>query len=160
MRTAPADLAALATQAANPAENRADGPQADGGEQPGAPGLDAMPVVEVPTPTPEVTPKTYDPSRILEGDSELDALLSEIRGLLDGNPSVPAQAAPANAAQAEAPVQTPLIDPLPVLDEMPLVDAGELIPEEPAVSAGPAEGETAPAEASVPAGEEVPQAVT
>ena len=160
MRTAPADLAALATQAANPAENGADGPQADGGAQAGAPGLDAMPVVEVPTPTPEVTPKTYDPSRILEGDSELDALLSEIRGLLDGNPSVPAQAAPANAAQAEAPVQTPLIDPQPVLDEMPLVDAGELIPEEPAVSAGPAEGETAPAEASVPAGEEVPQAVT
>ncbi len=62
--------------------------------------------VEVPIPVPEATPKAVDPAAILQGDSELDALLSEIRGLLDEGPSVtPGQteaAAPAAQAVPEA----------------------------------------------------------
>ena len=62
--------------------------------------------VEVPIPVPEATPKAVDPASLLQGDSELDALLSEIRGLLDEGPSVtPGQteaAAPAAQAVPEA----------------------------------------------------------
>ncbi len=61
--------------------------------------------VEVPIPVPEATPKAVDPAAILQGDSELDALLSEIRGLLDEGPSVtPGQteaAAPAAPAAGQ-----------------------------------------------------------
>ena len=153
MRTAPADLASLAeSPAEQPAEAAETGDRPDEA-QTAAPEPETMPVVEVPTPTPEITPKTYDPARILEGDSELDALLSEIRGLLDGNP-----------AAAQAPAQTPLIDPQPVADEMPPVEAADPIPEVSAVPAGPAEAPAesgnAPAEAPVPAAEEAAQAVT
>ena len=158
MSAAPADLAALAvSQMEQPGDSGILQPEA--GEQMNAAPAETPPVVEVPTPTPEVTPKTYDPSRILEGDSELDALLSEIRGMLDENPSVPVQSAP-----AEAPVQPPVRDPQPVLEEMPLVEAADLTAEEPAVSAGgaetapdaaAAEGPVSPAEAAVqaPAGD-------
>ena len=65
--------------------------------------------VEVPIPVPEATPKAVDPAAILQGDSELDALLSEIRGLLDEGPSVtPGQteaAAPAAPAAAQPVVE-------------------------------------------------------
>ncbi len=137
--------------------------------------------VEVPIPVPEATPKAVDPASLLQGDSELDALLSEIRGLLDEGPSVtPGQteaAAPAAQAVPEA-VQAAPAAVQPVAEAVqaapaaaqPVVEAVQAAPEavQPvaeAVQAAPAaaqpvaEAVQAAPEAVQPAAEAV-QAVT
>ena len=60
--------------------------------------------VEVPMPeaVPPVKPRTITPETILQGDSELDALLSEIRGLIDEAPAPVPPKAEINAEEAPA----------------------------------------------------------
>ena len=86
--------------------------------------------VEVPIPVPEATPKAVDPASLLQGDSELDALLSEIRGLLDEGPSVtPGQteaAAPAAPAAAQPVVEAVQAAPAAV---QPVAEAVQAAPE-------------------------------
>ena len=113
--------------------------------------------VEVPIPVPEATPKAVDPSSLLQGDSELDALLSEIRGLLDEGPSVtPGQteaAAPAAPAVAQPVAEAVQAAPEAV---QPVAEAAQAVTEaaQPVAEAV----QTAP-EAAQPAAEAV-QAVT
>ena len=113
--------------------------------------------VEVPIPVPEATPKAVDPAAILQGDSELDALLSEIRGLLDEGPSVtPGQteaAAPAAPAAAQPVVEAVQAAPAAV---QPVAEAVQAAPE--AVQPA-AEAVQAVTEAAQPAAEAA-QAVT
>lgn len=147
MSTAPADLiaAAVAQQAAAESEDVDLTQEAEDASDAAA--EEIIPTVEVPTPTPEVTPKTYDPSRILEGDSELDELLSEIRGLLDEGPSAPVEAPAPDAA-----VQAMVEETQAISEEMPLVETDGS--SEPDVSVGPAADaapETVPAEGAAPA---------
>ena len=141
--------------------------------------------VEVPIPVPEATPKAVDPSSLLQGDSELDALLSEIRGLLDEGPSVPpgqteaaAPAAPAAAQPVAEAVQAAPAAAQPVVEAVqaapaaaqPVAEAVQAAPEaaQPvaeAVQAAPeaaqpvAEAAQAVTEAAQPAAEAA-QAVT
>ena len=86
--------------------------------------------VEVPIPVPEATPKAVDPASLLQGDSELDALLSEIRGLLDEGPSVtPGQteaAAPAAPAAAQPVVEAVQAAPAAV---QPVAEAAQAVTE-------------------------------
>ena len=127
--------------------------------------------VEVPIPVPEATPKAVDPSALLQGDSELDALLSEIRGLLDEGPSVtPGQteaAAPAAPAAAQPVVEAVQAAPAAV---QPVAEAAQAVteaaqPVAEAVQAAPeavqpaAEAAQAVTEAAQPAAEAA-QAVT
>ena len=127
--------------------------------------------VEVPIPVPEATPKAVDPSSLLQGDSELDALLSEIRGLLDEGPSVtPGQteaAAPAAPAAAQPVVEAVQAAPAAV---QPVAEAAQAVteaaqPVAEAVQAAPeavqpaAEAAQAVTEAAQPAAEAA-QAVT
>ncbi len=86
--------------------------------------------VEVPIPVPEATPKAVDPSSLLQGDSELDALLSEIRGLLDEGPSVtPGQTeAAAPAAPAVAQPVAEAVQAAPAAAQ-PVVEAVQAAPE-------------------------------
>ena len=128
--------------------------------------LDGLPVqelsqeveVEVPTPVPDVTPRPLDPAAVLQGDSELDALLTEIRGLLDEGPVVapaaPAEAAapapeavsaPAAPAEAPAPEQ-PSAEPA----QTPPAEPVQEIPAEPAAAAPEAPAEAAPAAPELP----------
>lgn len=127
--------------------------------------------VEVPIPVPEATPKAVDPSSLLQGDSELDALLSEIRGLLDEGPSVtpgqteaaapaaPAVAQPvAEAVQAAPAAAQPVVEAVQAAPEavQPVAEAAQAVTEaaQPVAEAV----QTAP-EAAQPAAEAV-QAVT
>ena len=127
--------------------------------------------VEVPIPVPEATPKAVDPASLLQGDSELDALLSEIRGLLDEGPSVtPGQteaAAPAAPAAAQPVVEAVQAAPAAV---QPVAEAAQAVteaaqPVAEAVQAAPeavqpaAEAAQAVTEAAQPAAEAA-QAVT
>ena len=86
--------------------------------------------VEVPIPVPEATPKAVDPASLLQGDSELDALLSEIRGLLDEGPSVtPGQTeAAAPAAPAVAQPVAEAVQAAPAAAQ-PVVEAVQAAPE-------------------------------
>ena len=127
--------------------------------------------VEVPIPVPEATPKAVDPASLLQGDSELDALLSEIRGLLDEGPSVtpgqteaaapaaPAVAQPvAEAVQAAPAAAQPVVEAVQAAPEavQPVAEAAQAVTEaaQPVAEAV----QTAP-EAAQPAAEAV-QAVT
>ena len=123
--------------------------------------------VEVPIPVPEATPKAVDPSSLLQGDSELDALLSEIRGLLDEGPSVtpgqteaaaPAAQAVPEAVQAAPAAVQPVAEAVQAAPEavQPVAEAVEAAPE----AAQPvAEATQAVTEAAQPAAEAA-QAVT
>ena len=98
--------------------------------------------VEVPAPVPEVTPRPIDPASILQGDSELDDLLSEIRGMLGEGETVEPAPAPAS--------QTPAGE-APAAPAEPQQAGSE--PVSPAEAAAPATEETPAAEAAVPASE-------
>ena len=106
--------------------------------------------VEVPMPdaVPVPKPRPITPESILQGDSELDALLSEIRGLIDETPG--AAAVSAAEAPAEAPVVTQA-QPAPEAEAVP-AEPVRSVPEEKApeaVQTIPAED--APAEEPVQA---------
>lgn len=140
--------------------------------------------VEVPMPdaVPVPNPRPITPEAILQGDSELDALLSEIRGLIDENPG-----ASAPQPAAETPVEAKAVNPeasVPVAEAVPVAPEAEPVPEaavQPlpeaetpaaeAVRETPAEEipapepvqtapvEAAPAPEAVPAGSEAEEAV-
>ena len=123
--------------------------------------------VEVPIPVPEATPKAVDPASLLQGDSELDALLSEIRGLLDEGPSVtpgqteaaaPAAQAVPEAVQAAPAAVQPVAEAAQAVTEaaQPVAEAVQAAPE--AVQPA-AEAAQAVTEAAQPAAEAA-QAVT
>lgn len=144
--------------------------------------------VEVPMPeaVPAPKPRPITPETILQGDSELDALLSEIRGLIDENPA----AQPAANAPVEAPAAVPE-EPASVVEAVPAAPEAEVtheaavqnVPEaeepvaeavretpaeavsaaEPPVQAAPAEAvpaEAAPAESPAEAVQATPAAET
>ena len=101
--------------------------------------------VEVPTPIPENAPHAVDPAGLIRGDSELDALLSEIRGMLgEGSEVIPA-GQPASAAPAEQPAPPVTAEPAPAA-EGPAAEApaaatptGEVPVTETPAAEGPAE---------------------
>ncbi len=123
--------------------------------------------VEVPIPVPEATPKAVDPSSLLQGDSELDALLSEIRGLLDEGPSVPpgqteaaAPAAPAAAQPVAEAVQAAPAAAQPVVEAVQAAPAAaqpvaEAVQAAPAAAQPVAEAVQAAPEAAQPVAEAV-----
>ncbi len=97
------------------------------------PTMTGSPDVEIEVPMPDAVPvpkpRPITPETILQGDSELDALLSEIRGLIDETPGT---AAPRPAA--EAPVETAAVTPeetVPVAEAVPAAPAAENTPEAP-----------------------------
>ena len=94
--------------------------------------------VEVPTPVPEVKPRPIDPASILQGDSELDALLTEIRGLLDEGPAVKAAPEAAGAPETAAPplTETPAAPEAPSAPE-PAADTAAAPEEAPAAPEAP-----------------------
>jgi len=116
--------------------------------------------VEVPTPVPEVNPRPIDPQSILQGDSELDALLSEIRGLLDDTPAaVPAASGAAAQAVTSVMPDAPGLEPM-AAEPAAVAPEGEIPVTVPGQEPAPAVQAEAPQEAAAPAAEAVQAAAS
>ncbi len=114
--------------------------------------------VEVPMPeaVPPVRPRAITPETILQGDSELDALLSEIRGLIDEAPA---------AAPQETAVQTEKVQIRPAAEAEPSVSVGEelvqeaapVVLEKPKPASSPVPTAAKPAEPVAESVQEIPE---
>ena len=158
----PMDLPPVAPEAGNAASGQApedewsflkDLPVGEGDSETAAPEIPPLPEMETPADVqieeilPEATAAA--PSSSISTDSELDALLNEIRGILDGTASAaPAAEEPAPETAQDAPEKASPVpaEPAPAPQEEPDRTEVPAKEEEAAAESAPAESPTEPAD--------------